>query len=30
MDTLKTIMQFDTSGDAELLYRTLTDNGYGS
>ena len=30
MDTLKTIMQFDTSGDAELLFRTLTDNGYGS
>jgi len=30
MDTLKTIMQFDTSGDAELLYRTLTDNGYGA
>lgn len=30
IDTLKTIMQFDTSGDAELLYRTLTDNGYGS
>ena len=29
MDTLKTIMQFDTSGDAELLYRILTDNGYG-
>ena len=29
MDTLKTIMQFDTSGDVELLYRTLTDNGYG-
>ena len=30
MDTLKTIMQFDTSGDVELLYRTLTDNGYGA
>jgi hypothetical protein len=29
MDTLKTIMQFDTSGDVELLFRTLTDNGYG-
>lgn len=30
LDTIKTVMQFDTSGDSELLYRTLLDNGYGA
>jgi hypothetical protein len=27
VDTVKHIAQFDPSGDAELLYRTLIDNG---
>jgi len=28
MDTIKYLIQFDQSGDAELIYRTLLDNGY--
>lgn len=28
VDTIKHIAQFDPSGDAELLYRQLTDNGF--
>jgi len=28
VDTLKYLTQFDPSGDAELIYRTLTDQGY--
>jgi hypothetical protein len=28
IDTIKHIAQFDPSGDAELLYRQLTDNGF--
>jgi hypothetical protein len=27
-DTIKRLAQFDPSGDAELIYRTLTDQGY--
>jgi hypothetical protein len=27
VDTLKYLVQFDASGDAELIYRTLTDQG---
>lgn len=26
-NTLKTLMQYDVSGDAELMYRMLSDNG---
>ena len=28
VDTIKHLAQFDPSGDAELIYRTLTDQGY--
>ena len=28
VDTIKRLTQFDPSGDAELIYRQLTDNGY--
>jgi hypothetical protein len=28
VDTLKRLAQFDPSGDAELIYRQLLDNGY--
>ena len=28
VDTLKHLAQFDPSGDAELIYRSLTDQGY--
>lgn len=28
VDTIKHLTQFDPSGDAELIYRTLTDQGY--
>jgi hypothetical protein len=28
VDTIKHLVQFDPSGDAELIYRTLTDQGY--
>lgn len=28
IDTIKLLAQFDSSGDAELIYRQLTDNGY--
>lgn len=28
IDTIKHLAQFDPSGDAELIYRQLTDNGY--
>jgi hypothetical protein len=28
IDTIKLLAQFDPSGDAELIYRQLTDNGY--
>ena len=28
VDTLKHLAQFDASGDAELIYRSLTDQGY--
>ena len=28
VDTIKRLAQFDPSGDAELIYRQLTDNGY--
>jgi hypothetical protein len=28
IDTIKHLTQFDPSGDAELIYRTLTDQGY--
>jgi hypothetical protein len=28
VDTLKYLAQFDPSGDAELIYRQLLDNGY--
>lgn len=28
VDTIKRLAQFDPSGDAELIYRTLTDQGY--
>lgn len=28
IDTIKHLTQFDPSGDAELIYRQLTDNGY--
>jgi len=27
-DTIRQLAQFDASGDAELIYRQLTDNGY--
>ena len=27
-DTLKRLAQYDPSGDAELIYRQLLDNGY--
>jgi hypothetical protein len=27
-DTIKRLAQFDPSGDAELIYRTLIDQGY--
>ena len=29
VDTIKYLVQFDPSGDAELIYRTLTDQGNG-
>lgn len=28
VDTIRYLTQFDSSGDAELIYRTLTDQGY--
>lgn len=28
IDTIRYLTQFDPSGDAELIYRTLTDQGY--
>ena len=28
VDTIRYLTQFDPSGDAELIYRTLTDQGY--
>ena len=28
VDTIRYLAQFDPSGDAELIYRTLTDQGY--
>lgn len=28
IDTIRYLTQFDSSGDAELIYRTLTDQGY--
>lgn len=28
IDTIKLLAQFDSSGDAELIYRQLTDDGY--
>jgi hypothetical protein len=28
IDTIKHLAQFDPSGDAELIYRALTDQGY--
>lgn len=28
VDTIKHLAQFDPSGDAELIYRSLTDQGY--
>jgi hypothetical protein len=28
VDTIRHLTQFDPSGDAELIYRTLTDQGY--
>lgn len=28
IDTIKHLTQFDSSGDAELIYRTLLDSGY--
>jgi hypothetical protein len=28
VDTIKRLTQFDASGDAELIYRSLLDSGY--
>jgi hypothetical protein len=28
VDTIRQLVQFDASGDSELIYRQLTDNGY--
>jgi len=28
IDTIKHLTQFDPSGDSELIYRQLLDNGY--
>ena len=28
VDTIRYLAQFDPSGDAELIYRKLTDQGY--